>query len=83
MKILIIIGIITGIIMLAFYLKTDHPIKNAFKSMFAGACVLLLVSFFGKYVDFELPLSFFNTGVSLLLGIPGVVLLVIGHFILV
>ena len=83
MKILIIAGIVIGIIMLIYYLKTDHPIKNAFKGMFAGAMVLLLVSFFGKYVNLDLPLSFFNTGVSLLLGIPGVALLVIGHFILV
>ena len=83
MKIFIIAGIAVGLIMLIFYLKTAHPIKNAFKSMFAGAVVLLLVSFFGKYINVELPLSFFNTGVSLLLGIPGVALLVLAQFVLV
>lgn len=83
MKILIGAGIICGIIMLFYYLKSGHPIKNALKGMITGGLLLVLVSYFGYKINIDLPLSFFNTIVSLVLGVPGVILLVVGKVLLV
>lgn len=83
MKILIITGVICAIIMLMIYAKSSHPIKSAFKGMFFGAIALVLISIYGNKFGVNLPLSYFNTAVSLVLGIPGVAILIIGQFILV
>ena len=83
MKIFIAIGIALGIIMLIYYLRSSHPVKNALKSMTAGVVALLIIWYFGDIININMPLSFFNTGVSLILGIPGVVLLVLGQYLLV
>ncbi len=83
MTFLIVTGILTGIIMCIYYIKSKNPVKNAFKGMLSGAVAFLIVCYFGHYININLPLSFFNTGVSLILGVPGVILMIVGKFILV
>lgn len=51
--------------------------------MTAGVIALLVIWYFGDIININMPLSIFNTGVSLILGIPGVVLLVLGQYLLV
>ncbi len=83
MKIIIVAGIVIGIAMMIFYLRAAHPVKTALKGMLLGATALVLVNIFGSRINIDLPLSFFNTGVSLLLGIPGVGLLIAGQKLIV
>ena len=83
MKILISTGIICCLIMIIYYIKSEHPIKNALKGMISGGLALVIISFFGYKINIEMPLSFFNTGISLILGVPGVVLLILGNIFLV
>jgi len=83
MKILIWTGIVTGIIMLIYYIKSKKPILTAFKGIVSGGVAFFLVNYFGHYINIKLTISLFNIIVSLLLGIPGVILLVISKLILV
>ena len=83
MTVLIVTGIVTGLIMLTYYLKSKKPLKNAFLGMFSGGLALVLVSYFGSAINISLTLSFFNTIIALVLGVPGVILMVVGKLILV
>ena len=73
--------VVAAVIMIIYYWKSKKPIKNAFLGIFSGAAGLLLVHFLGNYIGISLPLSIFNISVSLILGVPGVITLIILHFI--
>jgi len=83
MTVLIATGIVIGVIMIIYYLKSKNPVQNAFKGMCCGGIALVLVSYFGSAINISLTLSFFNTIIALVLGIPGVILMVVGRLILV
>ncbi len=83
MTVLIATGILTGLIMIAYYLKSGKPFKNALKGMISGAAALIIVHFFGNNIALDIELSLFNTCVSLILGAPGVALLALASVILV
>ena len=72
---------IIGIIMLIFYGRTKRPVKNAVVGMSLGGIGLVGVHFLGGYIGITLALNLFNTTISLLLGVPGVILLVVGNFL--
>ena len=72
---------IIGIIMLIFYGRTKRPVKNAVVGMSLGGIGLVSVHFLGGYIGITLALNLFNTTISLLLGVPGVILLVVGNFL--
>lgn len=55
-----------------YYMRSKKPALSAFKGMSSGAAALLAVHFLGGYAGLSLPLNFFTTVVSLILGIPGV-----------
>lgn len=74
-KILIAVLILAGLAMLIFYGRRKHTVKSALKGMLSGAGFLLIFHFFGDYLGYSPPLSLFNTAVSLILGAPGVVLI--------
>ena len=76
------VWIILGVIMLVFYGKTKRPVKNAAIGMTLGGVGLLGVHFLGGYFGLTLSLNLFNTMVSLILGIPGVVLLTVGNVLM-
>lgn len=69
------ICIISAVIMLIYYLRSERPAHSAVLGMGSGAVFLLLLHFFGDYVGFSVPLNFFTGFVSLILGIPGVMIL--------
>lgn len=69
------IWILAGIIMLRYYAKRKHTIKSVFFGMLSGGTVLVLMHYFGNHIGFTPPLNLFNTMVSLVLGIPGVILI--------
>lgn len=69
------ICVISAVIMLIYYLRSKRPVHSAVLGMGSGAFFLLLLHFFGDYVGFSVPLNFFTGFVSLILGIPGVMIL--------
>lgn len=74
------IWIAIGIIMLRIYAKRKSTIKSALFGMLSGGAALILLHYFGGYIGFSPPLNLFNTMVSLLLGIPGLTLIVIANY---
>ncbi len=70
-------GILVAIalIMLIYYAKRKHTIRSAFMGMFSGGCTLLLLHYFGGEFGFSPPVNFFNTIISVVLGIPGAILI--------
>lgn len=68
---------VIGVIMLIYYGKTKKPVRNALIGMTTGGLGLLGAHFFGSSLSIGLGLNLFNTAVSLILGVPGVLLLII------
>lgn len=68
------VWILMGIVMLVYYAKRKHTVRSAFGGMASGASALILLHYFGEYAGYAPPLNLFNTAVSLVLGIPGAVL---------
>lgn len=66
---------VLGIIMLRFYAKRKHTIISAAAGMISGSAALILLHFFGSSIGFAPQLNLFNTMVSLILGIPGVIMM--------
>ncbi len=75
------IFLLLGIVMLVYYVKSGKPIRNSFKGMASGAVFLVLTHFFGGIFGIEMPLNLFNCMVSLVLGIPGIILIILSKFI--
>lgn len=69
------IWVLLGIIMLRYYAKRKNTVKSAFFGMISGGIVLMLMHYYGNYIGFSPPLNLFNTMVSLVLGVPGVILI--------
>ena len=49
--------------------------KISFFGMLSGGTVLVLMHYFGSHIGFSPPLNLFNTMISLVLGVPGVILI--------
>ena len=71
---------ILGIIMIVYYAKRKHTVSSALIGMTSGAAALVLLHYFGGYIGYAPPLNLFNTAVSLVLGIPGAVLVTAVNF---
>ena len=66
------------VILLLKILKT--PLKWAFKLLLnaaSGFIALLVINFFGNFIDLSLTVNWFNSIVVGILGLPGVVLLLL------
>ncbi len=68
---------VTAVIMFIYYIRRKKRIISAFFGVFSGFAALLLVNYFGFYIDTELPLNLFNVCGSMILGIPFVALIII------
>lgn len=69
--------IVFALVMFVYYKKSDKPLKNAFLGIFSGAFGITLLYLFGGTVGIVLPVSLYNILFSLILGIPGVIVLII------
>lgn len=65
------------IIMSAHYLRARKPVRTALKGMISGALALILLNGWGGIIGLYLPINLFNTLISLVLGIPGVIALAV------
>lgn len=77
-----IIWIVAGIIMLIYYAKRKRTIRSAFSGMLSGCIVLLLLHYYGGRLGFAPPINLFNTGVSLIFGVPGVVMIMVANILM-
>ncbi|MCD7959065.1 MAG: pro-sigmaK processing inhibitor BofA family protein [Ruminococcus sp.] len=73
---------ILGIGMLVYYLRRQHPIRSLFVGVCSGFAALLLVHFGGSLLGLHFPLNALHVVQATILGIPGVILMVVLHFIL-
>ena len=72
--------VLSGLAMLIFYGRR-RSIKSVFTGMLSGGGLLVLLHFFGGALGYAPPLSLFNTAVSLILGIPGVIMIVVVNMV--
>ncbi|WFA05352.1 pro-sigmaK processing inhibitor BofA family protein [Bacillus sp. HSf4] len=84
----IIIGAIVALVALLFFSKTAFkPLKwigTIAVRLIIGALLLFCVNLFGESIGIHVPINIVTTGVSGLLGVPGVAaLIVIKQFIAV
>ncbi len=68
---------LVGIIMLVFYAKRKHSLKSTFFGMVTGVSALLLLHYFGGGLGYQPNLNLFNTMTALVLGVPGVIMMLI------
>lgn len=66
---------ILGVVMLVYYSKRKFPVLSGLFGMMSGGGTLLLLHFYGDKIGIITELNFFNTMISLILGIPGVCML--------
>lgn len=64
---------------LCYYLRSEKPARTSLKGMLSGAVSLLAVHFWGGGAGLYLPLNLFTTAVSLILGAPSVIIMVLAE----
>lgn len=67
--------ILVFIIMAVHYLKANKPVKASVAGMLSGAVTLIAVHFWGGYIGLHIPLNLFTTVISLVLGVPAVIII--------
>ena len=71
--------IICAIAVICFYMRSEKPARTAFKGMVSGALSLAAVHFWGESAGLYLPLNFFTSAVSLILGPPSVIIMALAE----
>ncbi|MBQ8825792.1 MAG: pro-sigmaK processing inhibitor BofA family protein [Oscillospiraceae bacterium] len=64
---------------LCSFKKSKKPVLSALKGMLSGGLSLIAVHFFGGQAGFFIPLNFFTAAVSLILGMPGVIIMALAE----
>ena len=82
MEYVLFIFVVIAMIIVAKFLS--WPLKKIFKLIFnviLGLVMILLVNVFGVSIGLSIPFNFVTAVVSGFLGLPGVIVLVILHYI--
>jgi hypothetical protein len=66
--------------MFTFYARTKKPLKNAFVGMSTGLVALGATKLLATIIGFTFTINFFSTFVSVVVGIPGVISMVVYNF---
>ena len=61
--------------------KSDRPLRRIFGSSLQGVCALGAVNLLGAFTGVSLGFGYLSAGVSILLGLPGVISLLIMRLI--
>ncbi|MCL2697380.1 MAG: pro-sigmaK processing inhibitor BofA family protein [Oscillospiraceae bacterium] len=81
-----IIFILIGVILLFNFIKvlaaSKSPLKKASVSMFAGAASLAAASLITGLLGVQIMVNLFTVFISLVLGVPGVVLILLKTFLI-
>lgn len=75
----ILLFLFCGVSMLIFYIRNKKPFPSALKGMLSGGLSLIAVHFLGGSMGFYIPLNFFTSAVSLILGAPGVIIMALAE----
>jgi inhibitor of the pro-sigma K processing machinery len=85
-KLYILLAWLAGIILvLAFGKALKVPLKYAVKLLFnglLGGIVIIVINYFGQYINFSISLNIFSALIVGTLGLPGVILLIILKYLL-
>ncbi len=77
-NIFLLIGIVVLCVFLtAFILKIKHPFISAILNMVCGILTLLAMHTMEALTQIQMPVSILSTGISAVLGIPGVALIAV------
>jgi hypothetical protein len=68
---------VAGIAMLIYYTKRKHTFVSSICGMGLGMIGLVILHYFGDVVGYAPELSMFNTMTALILGVPGVILMLV------
>lgn len=66
-----------GVIMLVYYSRRKHPVLSALFGMITGGGSLMLINFYGEKIGIFTEMNFFNTMISLIMGIPGTIMIIL------
>jgi hypothetical protein len=69
------------IVMLRHYRQQNHPLLSATISMLCGVGALIVFHYFGQNFGFTPPINLFNTMLSLILGLPSLLLIYIANLL--
>lgn len=72
-------GVLGGI-MLVYYLRRRHRIRSVLIGAGSGLLALLLVHYGGSLIGYTPALNALHLVQSVILGVPGVILMVVLHF---
>ncbi|MCD7730644.1 MAG: pro-sigmaK processing inhibitor BofA family protein [Oscillospiraceae bacterium] len=67
--------IISAIIIVCSYMRSERPVRTALSGMLSGGAALLAVHFGGGSIGLYIPLNFFTAALSLTLGAPAVIIM--------
>jgi inhibitor of the pro-sigma K processing machinery len=85
-KMYILLAWLAGIILvLAFGKALKVPLKYAVKLLInglLGGIVIIVINYFGQYINFSISLNIFSALIVGTLGLPGVILLIILKYLL-
>ncbi len=73
---------VLGTGMLVYYLRRQHPIRSMLVGSLSGFIALLLVHYGGNLFGYSPPLNVLHLVQSLVLGVPGVILMTVLHITL-
>lgn len=71
------IWILAGLIMLIYYTKRKNTFLSSVIGMGTGLLALLALHYFGSGIGYVPALSLFNTATALILGVPGVIMMLV------
>ncbi len=72
---------VIGIGMFVYYLRRFHTVRSMLWGTGTGLAALLLLHYCGGIIGFSPQLNLFNLIQAGLLGVPGVILMTIVHFL--
>lgn len=71
-----------GVIMFSYYLRRKHPIRSIVVGTGSGLLALLLVHYGGSFIGYVPTLNLLHILQSMILGVPGVIFMVVLHYVI-
>lgn len=69
------IWVLSGLLMLIYYTRRKNTFLSSIIGMGTGLMALLALHYFGGSIGYAPSLSLFNTATALILGVPGVLMM--------
>lgn len=72
---------VLGAAMLIYYMRCRHKLRSMLWGITSGLAGLVLLHYFGSGIGFSPELNLFNIMQAGILGVPGVVMMVVGNVV--